>query len=97
MPRDLLAADAAVGELGGPVDALFSCAGVADGTPGIERINFIGHRYMIDRMFAADMFPKGSAIGFISSAAGMGWEANLPQLTDSPGPGNRLAVAIRSM
>ena len=36
--------DAAVDECGGPVDALFSCAGVADGTPGIERINFIGHR-----------------------------------------------------
>ena len=38
---------------------------------------------MIDRMFAADMLPKGSAIGFISSAAGMGWEANLPQLRSS--------------
>ena len=31
--------DAAVDECGGPVDAVFSCAGVADGTPGIERIN----------------------------------------------------------
>jgi aldehyde dehydrogenase (NAD+) len=72
----------ALTECGGQVDALFSCAGVADGTPGIERINFIGHRYMIDRMFANDMFKKGSAIGFISSAAGMGWEANLPMLTD---------------
>ena len=69
-------------ECGGKVDALFSCAGVADGTPGIERINFIGHRYMIDRMFAADMLPRGSSIGFISSAAGMGWEANLPLLTE---------------
>jgi aldehyde dehydrogenase (NAD+) len=74
--------DKALSECGGRVDALFSCAGVADGTPGIERINFIGHRYMIDRMFAADMFQKGSAIGFISSAAGMGWEANLPLLTE---------------
>ena len=41
--------DAAVDECGGPVHALFSCAGVADGTPGIEKINFIGHRYLIDR------------------------------------------------
>src|SRR5689334_16757439 len=31
--------DAAVEKCGGTVDALFSCAGVADGTPGIERIN----------------------------------------------------------
>ena len=74
--------EAAVDECGGRVDALFSCAGVADGTPGIERINFIGHRYMIDRMFAAGMLPRGSAIGFISSAAGMGWESQLPLLQE---------------
>jgi aldehyde dehydrogenase (NAD+) len=74
--------DAALKECGGKVDALFSCAGVADGTPGIERINFIGHRYMIDAMFAAGMFPRGSAIGFISSAAGMGWEPQLPLLQE---------------
>ena len=36
-------------ECGGPVHALFSCAGVADGTPGIEKINFVGHRHLIDR------------------------------------------------
>jgi aldehyde dehydrogenase (NAD+) len=74
--------DKALAECGGRVDALFSCAGVADGTPGIERINFIGHRYMIDRMFDAGMLPKGSAIGFISSAAGMGWESQLPLLQE---------------
>ena len=37
--------------------ALFSCAGVADGTPGIEKINFLGHRHLIDRMLAGDMLP----------------------------------------
>ena len=74
--------DGALAECGGKIDALFSCAGVADGTPGIERINFIGHRYLIDRMFASDMFNQGAAIGMISSAAGMGWEANLPQLIE---------------
>jgi aldehyde dehydrogenase (NAD+) len=75
--------DAAIKELGGAqFHALFSCAGVADGTPGIERINFIGHRYMIDQLLAKDQLPRGSAIGFISSAAGMGWEANLPLLTE---------------
>ncbi len=74
--------DAAVDECGGPVHALFSCAGVADGTPGIEKINFIGHRRLIDRMLAGGMLPRGSAIGFISSAAGLGWEANLPLLRE---------------
>jgi NAD(P)-dependent dehydrogenase (short-subunit alcohol dehydrogenase family) len=79
---DKASIDAAVDECGGPVDALFSCAGVADGTPGIERINFIGHRHLIDRVRAADMLPSGSAIGFISSAAGLGWEANLEPLNE---------------
>ncbi len=65
--------DAAIGGCGGPVDVLMSCAGVADGTPGIERINFIGHRHLIDCLVDGSMMPRGSAIGFISSAAGLGW------------------------
>jgi NAD(P)-dependent dehydrogenase (short-subunit alcohol dehydrogenase family) len=77
---DKASIDAAVDECGGPVHALLSCAGVADGTPGIERINFIGHRHLIDRLLAGDMVPRGSAIGFISSAAGFGWQANLELL-----------------
>src|SRR5499426_2841818 len=77
---DKASIDAALNEAGGPIHALFSCAGVADGTPGIERINFIGHRYMIDRLLAEDRLPRGSAIGMISSAAGFGWQANLPKL-----------------
>lgn len=68
--------DAAVDALDGPVDALFLCAGVADGTPGIERINFIGHRHLVDRALAADLLPRGAAVGMISSTAGLAWEAN---------------------
>jgi NAD(P)-dependent dehydrogenase (short-subunit alcohol dehydrogenase family) len=69
--------DAAVDECGGPVHTIFSCAGVADGTPGLDRINFIGHRHLIDRMIAAGHLGRGGSIGFISSAAGLGWEANM--------------------
>ena len=79
---DKASIDAAVDECGGPVHALFSCAGVADGTPGIERINFIGHRRLIDRMVGGGMLPRGSAIGMISSAAGLGWQANLEVLKE---------------
>ncbi|MCU1375663.1 MAG: short-chain dehydrogenase/reductase [Actinomycetia bacterium] len=79
---DKASIDAAADECGGPVDALLSCAGVADGTPGIERINFIGHRHMIDRMVAAGSLRRGSAIGFISSAAGLGWERELEPLKE---------------
>ena len=74
--------DKAVDECGGKVDALFSCAGVADGTPGIEKINFIGHRHLIDRMLEKGMLSRGSAIAFISSAAGLGWEAHLERWKD---------------
>ena len=69
--------DAAVDACGGPINALFSCAGVADGTPNIEKINFIGHRHLINRALAANLLPRGAAIGMISSAAGLAWEKNL--------------------
>ena len=74
--------DAAFAEIGGPIDALLSCAGVADGTPGIEKINYVGHRYLIDKLLAGGLLPRGSAIGLISSAAGLGWESNLPELKE---------------
>lgn len=79
---DVPSIDAAVDECGGPVHALFSCAGVADGTPNIEKVNFLGHRHMIDRMLAGGLLGRGAAIGFISSAAGLGWEANLGELIE---------------
>ena len=79
---DRASIDAAVDTCGGPVHALLSCAGVADGTPGIERINFIGHRHLIERMLAGGMLGRGAAIGFISSAAGLGWEKNLELLKE---------------
>ncbi|OBK35326.1 short-chain dehydrogenase [Mycobacterium sp. 1245111.1] len=78
---DKCSIDAALTECGGPVNALFACAGVADG-PGIERINFIGHRYLIERLRAEDFLPRGSAIGFISSAAGLAWRSNMAQLNE---------------
>ena len=79
---DKASVDAAVDECGGPVHALMNCAGVADGTPGIEKINFAGHRHLIERMLAGAMLPRGSAIGFISSAAGLGWEASWDQVKE---------------
>jgi NAD(P)-dependent dehydrogenase (short-subunit alcohol dehydrogenase family) len=79
---DKASIDTAVEECGGPIHALFSCAGVADGTPGIERINFIGHRYMIEKLLEGGRLTRGSAIGMISSAAGFGWQANLERLNE---------------
>ena len=65
--------DAAVDSLEGPVDALFSCAGVADGTEGILEVNFLAQRHIIERMVAEGLLADGAAIGVISSLAGTGW------------------------
>ena len=78
--RDKASIDAAVDEVGGPIDALFSCAGAADGTPGIEKINFIGHRHLIDRAIESGAIGRGGAIGMISSTGGLGWETRLDAL-----------------
>ena len=78
---DRASIDAAVDACGSPVHALLSCAGVADG-PDIDRINFVGHRHLIDRMLAHGVLGRGAAIGFISSSAGLGWEKNLEVLKE---------------
>ena len=80
--RDPASIDRAIDEVGGPVHAVFSAAGVADG-PDLMRINFIGHRHLIERMFGNGQLPRGSAICFISSLAGMGWENDLARLQSS--------------
>ena len=69
--------DAAIEECGGPVHAIMACAGVADGTPNIEKINFVGHRHLIERMIDLGHLGAGGSVAFISSAAGLGWEANM--------------------
>jgi NAD(P)-dependent dehydrogenase (short-subunit alcohol dehydrogenase family) len=79
--RDPASIDAAIDQLGGPVHAVFSAAGIADG-PDLMKINFIGHRHVIDRLIENNQLPSGSAICFISSVAGMGWENDLELLTE---------------
>lgn len=71
----------AVDECGGTVDALFCCAGVADG-PLLPKINFLGHRHLINRLLHKGMLPRGSAIGMISSFGGFGWENNIDVLEE---------------
>jgi NAD(P)-dependent dehydrogenase (short-subunit alcohol dehydrogenase family) len=78
---DRAALDAAIDGLGGPVDALFSAAGVSDG-PNLMRINFTAHRHLIQRLVGEGTMKAGSAICLISSIAGMGWQNHLERVTD---------------
>ncbi len=80
--RDKASIDAALDECGGPIDALFSCAGAADGTPGIEKINFIGHRHLIDRAIEKGYLGRGAAIAMISSTAGLGWRIHQDEVKE---------------
>jgi NAD(P)-dependent dehydrogenase (short-subunit alcohol dehydrogenase family) len=80
--RDRAAIDAALAEIDGPIHALFNAAGVADGTPGIMKINFIAHRHIIETLIGDGRLVPGSAVCMISSVGGLGWQANLPILTD---------------
>jgi NAD(P)-dependent dehydrogenase (short-subunit alcohol dehydrogenase family) len=79
--KDPASIDSALDQIGGPVDALFSAAGIADG-PDLMKINFIGHRHVIERLISKGQFNRGSAICFISSVAGIGWETDLPRLQE---------------
>ena len=56
---DRASIEAAAAAVDGPIHALFSCAGVADGTPGIEKINFLGHRLLIELLVDAGKLPAG--------------------------------------
>lgn len=74
--------DAALERVDGPVDAVFSCAGVADGTEGLMLINFISQRHIIDSLTSEGKFATTASVAMISSGAGMGWQNNLAQTLD---------------
>jgi NAD(P)-dependent dehydrogenase (short-subunit alcohol dehydrogenase family) len=79
--RDRASIDAALAEMGAPIHAIFSCAGVS-GSPfsplDVMLINFVGARHLVES--AVDgMMPEGSATAFISSIGGLRWETVLDE------------------
>ena len=80
--RDKANVDDALGKVAGPVHALLCCAGVSDGMPGLPQINFISQKLIIETLLAQGRLPHGSAIGLISSIAGLNWRPILPQLRE---------------
>jgi len=74
--------DAVISALDGAFDVVFSCAGVAQGTPGIMLINFISQRYIIDTLVSRKQLNAGGSVVMISSVAGVSWQTNLDKVMD---------------
>ena len=80
--RDRAGVDAAIDALSAPVDVVFCCAGVADGTPGIMLINFTAQRYLIETLLARQLLASGGSVVMISSLAALPWQQNIANVLD---------------
>jgi NAD(P)-dependent dehydrogenase (short-subunit alcohol dehydrogenase family) len=87
--RDPDAIDQAVAAIDGPVDNLFSCAGLP-GPPFSEldtmKVNFVGARHLAQGL--VPKMPSGSSIAAISSSAAVGWQNQMEligQILATPG------------
>lgn len=71
--REEASIDAAIDAIDGPVDAVFSCAGLAPTSAPLDvmTVNFIGARHLLEGIVAK--LRPGSAIACISSVAGFRW------------------------
>jgi NAD(P)-dependent dehydrogenase (short-subunit alcohol dehydrogenase family) len=78
--RDSASIEAGVAAIGGKIDALFNCAGLAGGGafPPMDtfKVNFIGTRHLTDTVLP--LMGPGSAIVSIASTGGLGWSRRIP-------------------
>jgi NAD(P)-dependent dehydrogenase (short-subunit alcohol dehydrogenase family) len=80
--RDRSALDGALGQVDGPIHAVFAAAGMADSPSGLMKVNFIGHRHIIEHLIDKGIMGAGGAVCMISSVAGLGWESQIPTLLE---------------
>jgi NAD(P)-dependent dehydrogenase (short-subunit alcohol dehydrogenase family) len=81
--RDRANIEEVAASIDGPVDGLFSCAGLP-GPPFSERdtivVNFVGARHLAEQL--VPKMSRGSAISVISSSAAIGWQDHINVLTE---------------
>jgi NAD(P)-dependent dehydrogenase (short-subunit alcohol dehydrogenase family) len=72
--------DAAVAAIGGPVHALFNCAGLPNTFPGqqVFAVNFLGHRHLTEQVIP--LMPAGGAVCSVSSVGGMNYMSHMGEL-----------------
>lgn len=79
--KDKASIDAAVAAIDGPVDSVFSVAGLP-GPPFSDLdtvlVNFVGPRHLIESL--VPKMPPGSAAVCVASNAGLGWEQEIESL-----------------
>lgn len=77
---DAASIDAAVESIGGPVHALFNCAGLPNTFPGqqVFAVNFLGHRHLTERVLP--LMPPGSAVATVSSVGGINFMSHMGEL-----------------
>ncbi len=75
--RDPASIDSAAEQIAGPIDSVFSCAGLP-GPPFSELdtflVNFVGARHLIETL--RPKIVRGGSVGCISSAGAVGWEGH---------------------
>lgn len=74
---DPAAIDAAVQQIGSPIDALFNCAGIPPTFPALEvmKVNLLGLRHLTERVLP--LMPAGAAVAHIASIRSIGWQERL--------------------
>jgi len=81
--RDRVSIESVAAAIDGPVDGLFSCAGLP-GPPFKELdtivVNFVGARHLAELL--VPKMGEGSAISVISSSAAIGWQDHIKVLTE---------------
>ena len=79
--KDRASIDAAVAAIEGPVDSIFSVAGLP-GPPFSDldtvMVNFVGPRHLIESL--VPRMPSGGAVACVASNAGLGWEQEIDTL-----------------
>lgn len=79
--RDRGSIDRAVAAIEGPVHDFFNCAGLP-GAPfsdlDVMLVNFVGARHLVETV--VPKMPEGSAIAYVASAGGLGWQQQLGTL-----------------
>jgi NAD(P)-dependent dehydrogenase (short-subunit alcohol dehydrogenase family) len=79
--REPASIDSVAGAIDGPIDAVFSVAGLP-GAPFSDvdtvTVNYIGARYLIEAL--VPKMPPGSAAACVASNAGLGWQQELETL-----------------